>query len=85
MTASTSIENTINIKLDEINRNFFMFYKKEVVDYAPDEAEYNYIYQRFNLFCIDDMIFSVVEMFSICRVVSFIVMIHLFRWHLHHM
>ena len=62
-----------------------MFYKKEVVDYAPDEAEYNYIYQRFNLFCIDDMIFSVVEMFGICRVVSFIVMIHLFRWHLHHM
>ena len=62
-----------------------MFYKKETVDYAPDEAEYNYIYQRFNLFCIDDMIFSLVEMFSICRIVSFIVMIHLFRWHLHHM
>ena len=36
--------------------DFFMFYSKEIMEYAPVDIEYNRICQLFNLFCMNDII-----------------------------
>ena len=43
--ASTSKANTINIKMEKIILDFFMFYNTGVTEYASDETELNCICQ----------------------------------------
>lgn len=77
--ASTSKANTIYINTDEIIRNFFTFYSREIIEFTPDEIQYNRIVRRFSLSYIDNMIVF------ICRdktIVSCIGLVHSSRCHL---